>query len=113
MDPDGGNGVQGLRGDRAANNRATASVVARGHRRVLFLEDPPEAAKNPHKFLIDTLRAAKFRVDPLSADRLPTDPGDLGVFLSNYDCLILADVPAEWLSSAQQEVVRQSVSDQG
>jgi uncharacterized membrane protein len=113
FDADGANVVQGLPGDRSANNRATASVVARGHRRVLLLEDPPEMAKNPHRLLLDTLRAAKFRVDPLAADRLPTDPGDLGVFLSNYDCLILANVPAEWFSPEQQEVIRLSVSDQG
>jgi uncharacterized membrane protein len=113
MDANGGNVVQGLPGDRSANNRATASVVARGQRRVLFVEDPPEAAKSPHKFLTDTLRAAKFRLDVLPADKLPDDPGDLGVFLSNYDCLILANVPAEWLSPAQQEVIRQGVSDQG
>jgi uncharacterized membrane protein len=113
MDANGSNVVPGLPGDRTANNRATASVVARGQRRVLFLEDPPLSAKNPHKFLIDTLRAARFRVDLLAADRLPADTGELGVFLSNYDCLILANVPAEWFSPEQQEVIRQSVSDQG
>ena len=113
MDADGRNAVQGLPGDRSANNRATASVVARGHRRVLFLEDPPAMPQNPHRLLLDTLRTAKFRIDRLAADRLPTDPGDLGVFLSNYDCLVLANAPAEWLAPDQQEVIRQSVSDQG
>ena len=113
MDPDGRNAVAGLPGDRSANNRATASVVARGHRRVLFLDDPAEFAKNPHRHLLDTLRTAKFRLDRLAADKLPADPADLGVFLSNYDCLVLANVPAEWLSPEQQEVIRQGVSDQG
>src|SRR5262249_48318025 len=46
-----------LPGDRAANNSATAAVIARGQRRVLLLEDP--TALGAHKLLLDTLRAAK------------------------------------------------------
>src|SRR5262249_47726044 len=72
MAPDGRNVVAGLPGDRATNNRASASVVARGRRRVLLLDDPA-AAGSPHQFLIDTLRQAKFEVHRLPADRLPPD----------------------------------------
>ena len=113
MDPDGGNTVVGLPGDRAANNRAAAAVVSRGHRRVLFLDDPALAKSNPHKLLLDTLREAKFRVDRLPADAIPADPGDLAVFLSSYDCLILGNVPADAFSTDQMEAMRASVADQG
>ena len=71
MDSDGGNAVAGLPGDRNANNRATAAVVARGHRRVLFLDDPAFAKANPHKHLLDTLRDAKFRVATAVWSQLP------------------------------------------
>lgn len=113
FDPDGGNMVAGLPGDRSANNRATTAVVARGQRRVLFLEEAT-GEKSAHKHLIDTLRGAKIRVDTLAASALPADKGDLGVFLSNYDCVMIADVPAESFATAEQmEAIRDAVSDQG
>ncbi len=112
-DPDGRNVVVGLPGDRVANNRATAAVVARGQRQVLLLDDPATAATNPHRLLLDTLRLAKFRVDRLATDALPVDPAELAVVLSNFDCLILANTPADAFTSGQMEVIRASVSDQG
>lgn len=99
-----------LPGDRVSNNRATAAVLARGQRRVLVLEDP--TATGSHALLVDTLRAAKLRVDVLAADRLPA-AGDLGEFLSTYDALLLADVPAERFSIAQMEAVRRQATEQG
>src|SRR5262249_47049364 len=77
-----------LPGDGAANNPATAAVIARGQRRVLFLEDP--AAFGSHKLLIETLRGSKFRVDHLSAAALPP-AAVLGEFLSSYDAIVIAD----------------------
>ena len=50
--------VAGLPGDRSANNSASAAVVARGQRRLLFLDPSIVEAKSPHKHLINTLRAA-------------------------------------------------------
>ncbi len=112
FEPDGGSVVAGLPGDRSANNRATTAVVARGQRRVLFLENQT-GEQSAHKHLADTLRRAKFRVDPLAAASLPADKGDLGVFLSNYDCVVLADVPAESFAPDQMDAIRDAVSDQG
>jgi uncharacterized membrane protein/Mg-chelatase subunit ChlD len=105
--------VAGLPGDRPANNSASAAVVARGQRRILFLDQAATELRSPHRHLITTLRAARQRVDHLAADKLPPDVSDLGVFLSNYDCLILANVPAEVFSAAQMEMIRSQVHDQG
>ncbi|MCE9562650.1 MAG: VWA domain-containing protein [Planctomycetes bacterium] len=99
-----------LLGDRVSNNSATAAVLARGQRRVLLLEDP--SAIGSHSLLLDTLRAAKFRVDTLPADGLPT-AADLGEFLSTYDSVLIGDVPAERFSTPQMEVIRRQAAEQG
>lgn len=109
---DGADAVAGLPGDRPANNRATAAVVSRGQRRVLFLDDNVGRGSG-HQHLIDSLRKAKIRVDRLAADKLPPDKGDLGVFLSNFDCVVIANVPAERFSGDQMESLRTTVYDQG
>ena len=113
MDPDGRNAVAGLPGDRASNNRASASVVARGRKRVLLIDDPL-AEGSPHQHLIDTLRRGKIEVHRLPADRLPQDRADLAVFLADYDCVVLANCPADAFATPDQmEVIRQSVAEQG
>lgn len=102
--------TEGLPGDRVQNNRSLAHVIVRGQRRVLFVEQ--DASAGVHQHLIEQLRTAKFNVVPISASRLPLNRADLTVFLSNYDCLVLADVPAEMLRE-QQEVIRSNTYDQG
>ncbi|MBA4189075.1 MAG: hypothetical protein C0467_13840 [Planctomycetaceae bacterium] len=99
-----------LPGDRTSNNRATAAVLARGQRRVLLLEDPTTVGS--HALLLTTLRAAKFRIDTLSVDRLPA-AADLGEFLSTYDSLLIGDVPAERFSTPQMEAIRRQSAEQG
>lgn len=113
FDPNGANVVAGLPGDRTANNRATTAVVARGRQGLLFLEEQTGEA-SAHKHLIDTLRRAKIRVNTLAVSALPADKGDLGIFLSNYDCIVIADVPAEAFNGPDHmETIRDAVSDQG
>lgn len=109
----GGVVAGGLPGDRTANNRAATAVVSRGQRRVLLLDEPTADGSSPHDFLIRTLIREKIDCRRLPADRLPTEKGDLGVFLSNYDAIILANVPAERFTQDQMEVIRSSVFDQG
>ena len=99
-----------LPGDRAANNRATAAVIARGQRRVLLVEDP--SAVGAHQLLLDTLRATQLRVDALPSDRR-TAAADLGEFLSTYECLVTADVPAERFTTPQMEAIRRQSVEQG
>jgi hypothetical protein len=104
----------GLPGDRVENNRASAHVVARGQGRVLFLEG--EAGQ--HRELIDALVEAgkgRFKVAPAPATILSNyrERDKLAVFLSNFDCVVLANVPAELIPADQQEVIRSNTHDQG
>ncbi len=110
----------GLVGDRVQNNRASTHVVARGQRRVLVLENRPAERENEvvNSLLVEKLRAAgdrKLRVDVRPVEVLNNYPGrdKLTVFLSDYDCVILANVPAEKVSEEQQEVLRTNTQDQG
>src|SRR5262249_39768098 len=102
-----------LPGDRDENNRAAAHVVAHGQRKILLLED---AAGN-HKDLIDALNRAgkKFDVRPFPVDvldKFPT-PDDLQNFLTEFDCVILADVANDQVAAAHQEVLRKNTHDLG
>lgn len=101
-----------LAGDRVQNNRATTHVLALGQRRVLLIE----AKDGEHRNLMDHLRGAgqgKFRISSVTAAELPQDRAALNVFLSNFDSIILANVPAEQVSDIQQEVIRSNTYDQG
>ena len=69
----------------------------------------------------------KFQISSVNAGELPANKSDLGVFLSNYDCVILANVPASYVAAGdlpidkvpaaitedQQEVIRSNTHDQG
>jgi uncharacterized membrane protein len=113
MDEDGRYVVQGLPGDRVANNQATTAVVSRGQQRVLFIDDAP-AGESPHQHLINTLLQRKIRVDHVPAGRIGGMPqADFALFLSNYDLIVLANVPAESFTNDQMEAIRTSVHDQG
>ncbi|MGL6074093.1 MAG: VWA domain-containing protein [Fimbriiglobus sp.] len=120
----GGIASTGLPGDRIENNRVETAVVSRGQRRVLLLdESEPGSNRSTHEHLLSTLRfelskkenkaQVKLRVDRLPADKLPTDKGELGVFLTNYDAVILANVPFERFTNEQAEMLRSQVYDQG
>jgi uncharacterized membrane protein len=101
-------------GDRPQNNRASAHVVARGQRRVLIID----GATGDHARLAETLRAAgrgKFEVNIVTAGDLARHPDrdSLARFLADYDCVILANVPADQMSNEQMEAVRANTHDQG
>lgn len=110
--------VAGLPGDRVQNNSATTHVLALGRRRVLFIESRDNADKpaKDHQFLIDQLQGegdTKFQVSTLHSGELPVNKTDLGVLLSNFDCVVLANVPAEDLTNDQMEMIRSNTHDQG
>lgn len=110
----GGDAVYGLPGDRVQNNSASTHVVALGRRRVLFIE--PRGKAGEHDYLIQRLQAAgesKFQITAATSDLLPIGRSDLAVFLSNFDCVVIANVPAEELTDEQQEVIRANTYDQG
>jgi hypothetical protein len=103
---------------RLQNKEASSHVLALGQRRVLVVENVREDGRPEmeHTFLVEHLRGvgeSKFRVDHVRSNQLPKGKGDLAVFLSNYDCLILANLPSEALDEDQQEVVRGNTEDQG
>jgi hypothetical protein len=106
--------VRGLAGDRVQNNSASTHVVALGRRRVLFVE--PRNTPSEHARLIDRLQNAgesKLQITPISSADLPIGKTDLSVLLSNFDCVVLGNVPAEEVSDEQQEVIRANTYDQG
>jgi hypothetical protein len=105
---------RGLPGDRVQNNRASAHVVARGQGRILLLENEAGA----HKELADRLVEAgkgRFKVVAEPVDILANyqERDKLAVFLSSFDCVVLANVPAERISEEHQEVIRSNTHDQG
>jgi uncharacterized membrane protein len=102
-----------IEGDRVANNRADAAVVARGQRRVLFVDQAFAEDKSSHRFLLSQLRRARIQYAFVNAAQLPNDKTELGVYLSNFDCIVLANVPADHFSNDQMEVIRTQVHDQG
>jgi uncharacterized membrane protein len=115
----------GLAGDRVQNNRASTHVIALGQRRILLIEPK----RGDHDFFVSRLRKAKdsrFTVITATPDDLPQNRAELAVFLSNYDCVILANVPASdvqegkvgerppgTITEEQQEVIRSNTYDQG
>ncbi len=102
-------------GDRPQNNKASAHVVARGQRRILLLE----GKAGDHQYLVDKLLAAgksKFKVVAKQVREVLDNYKDndkLAVFLSNFDCVILADVAEEQVSEDQQKMLRSNTQDQG
>jgi hypothetical protein len=95
------------------NKRATTHVLALGQRRILLVE----SKKGEHEFLYEHLRGleekSKFKVESCTAVALPQDRAELNLFLSKYDCIILANTPAELFTEDQQEVIRSNTADQG
>ena len=76
----------------------------------------PRGKAGEHDHLIQRLQAAgesKFQVTSITSDLLPIGKTDLGVFLSNFDCVVLANVPAEEIGDEQQEMIRTNTYDQG
>jgi Mg-chelatase subunit ChlD len=103
-----------LPGDRVQNNRAATHVIARGQRRILILE----GKAGEHRFLVEKLGEAgraKFKIVAESIALLDRykDRDKLAVFLSNFDCVVLANVAADQVSEEQQEVLRSNTHDQG
>jgi uncharacterized membrane protein len=92
-------------------NAASVSVMARGQRAVLLIE--PNVGD--HELLAKRLRAAKssLQVVPVEPAKLPQNPAELAMVLSKFDCIIIANVPAESLTDTQQKVIRSVVYDQG
>jgi hypothetical protein len=106
--------LPGLVGDRIQNNKGMAHVIARGARRVLFIEaDAAEDGAYPHQHLIDQLRAARYVVLPRTIAQIPQNKDELTVYLSNFDCVVIANVAADLFTQVQHEGIRSNTYDQG
>jgi uncharacterized membrane protein len=114
QEADGTGRRPGLPGDRIQNNKGMAHVIARGARRVLFIEpDVGDDGTYPHQHLLDQLRFARFLVQPKTVGQLPQNKDELTVYLSNFDCVVIGDVPAEAFTPTQHESIRSNTYDQG
>jgi uncharacterized membrane protein len=119
-----------LPGDRVQNNRATTHVIALGRRRVLLIEPNSDPNVSEHQLLVDHLRRvgnSKFTVHTATPDQLPQGKAEFAAFLSSYDCVVLANVPASdvapgdvpagrvpaAITEDQQEIIRSNTKDQG
>ena len=52
-------------------------------------------------------------MNPKTVGQLPQNKDELTVYLSNFDCLIIGDVPAERFTPTQHEIIRSNTYDQG
>ncbi|MGF1582704.1 MAG: VWA domain-containing protein [Gemmataceae bacterium] len=100
-----------LPGDNPINNRAQTTVVSRGKRSVLLIEQE----LGEHSLLVERLRNAKktMRIVRARPTDLPQNPTQLALVLNKFDCIIMANVPAEQISKEQQVVIRSTIRDQG
>jgi uncharacterized membrane protein len=112
---------KGLPGDRVDNNVARVTVMSRGERAVLILEDRPEGKLDQvtHQLLVDRLKAAnpQLKVAVMTTPQLRTltrgENERLATLLSRFDAVFLANIPADQLSEDEQKVMRSYVYDQG
>ena len=103
-----------LTGDRVQNNTATTHVIARGERqRVLLVHQPGQEPDLLIRKLTGDPKRPRLKVYPVVPAKLPAAKAELGVFLSNYDCIILHNVPAEDFTDDQMEMIRANTADQG
>jgi uncharacterized membrane protein len=105
---------KGVPGDRPQNNSASTHVVTLGQRRVLFIEQDGKAGQA--QWLLSQLPRAgksKLQIVPITPRDLPANKAEMGVFLSNFDSVVLANVPAEQLTNDQMEMIRTNTYDQG
>lgn len=82
---------------RLQNNEASAFTVVHGPPRILVVEGTPDEASN----LVEALRAAEMEITLITPARLPTTLPEL----TNYEVVILANVPASSLPSGVMQTL--------
>ncbi len=122
--PEGALVERGLPGDRVDNNSARVCVLSRGEKAVLLLE----SERGRHQLLVSWLKKMHKGLKVVSLTINPRDEKDpinqlhnltkgdnerLTTFLSRFDAVILANLPAESLTEDEQKVIRSHVHDQG
>lgn len=109
-DKDGRIVQKGLPGDRIENNRASVNVIVRGERSLLFIE--PNLGD--HRLLVDRLRAARphLKIHTITPKTLG-NIDEVPLFLGQYDCVVLANLPADELDEKHHKALRSNTYDQG
>jgi uncharacterized membrane protein len=106
-----------LPSDRQDNNKSTAPVMltSSGRRILLVVQDKSKQSHAPLVKALTEKPSAKGQrvVEVLPADSLPADDDQGRFTLSNYDTIILFNLPSEVVPRTQQEAIRKTVRDQG
>jgi uncharacterized membrane protein len=106
-----------LPNDRQDNNESWAPVMltANGRRVLLVVQDKTQQSYIPLMQALTRAPGPKGDrvVDVWNADMLPADDDQGRLTLSNYDSIILLNIPSEAVPRAQQEAIRKTVRDQG
>lgn len=90
---------------RPENKSGGAYVIVDGPPRVLVVEGTPGASQ----YLVDALRSAGLQVDTTSAQQGPFQTDTL----NNYASVVLADVPAEQITSDGTDALKNYVQSHG
>lgn len=106
-----------LPNDRQDNNESWAPVMltASGRRILMVVQDKSVQAHVPLMQALTRVPGPKGErvIDVWNADSLPADDDQGRLTLSNYDTIILFNMPSEAVPRAQQEAIRKTVRDQG
>jgi Mg-chelatase subunit ChlD len=100
------------RDTRLQNNQASAFTVVHGPPHVLIVEgsrDETEAAQNPAWAFAEALTATEMQVSIIPSNKIPTNL----TALSNFDAVILMDVPVTALPPKSMEALQIYVRDLG
>ncbi|HQR07067.1 MAG TPA: VWA domain-containing protein [Gemmatales bacterium] len=106
-----------LPNDRQDNNVSWAPVMltASGRRVLLVVQDKSLQAYVPLMQALTRVPGPKGErvIDVWNADTLPADDDQGRLTLSNYDTIVMFNLPSEAVPRAQQEAIRKTVRDQG
>ncbi len=106
-----------LPGDRQDNNESWAPVMltAAGRRVLMVVQDKSLQAYVPLMQALTRVPGPKGErvIDVWNADMLPADDDNGRLTLSNYDTIVLFNLPSEAVPRSQQEAIRKTVRDQG
>ncbi len=106
-----------LPNDRQDNNVSWAPVMltASGRRVLLVVQDKSLQAYVPLMQALTRVPGPKGErvIDVWNAENLPADDDQGRLTLSNYDTIVMFNLPSEAVPRAQQEAIRKTVRDQG
>lgn len=106
-----------LPSDRQDNNESWAPVMltASGRRILMVVQDKSARTHEPLMQALTRVPGPKGErvIDVWNAEMLPADDDQGRLTLSNYDSIILFNMPSEAVPRAQQEAIRKTVRDQG